>query len=729
MKNVRICLGMVVLGMTMLFSCNKEKVSVKAKSGGSDSGSHEPEELIEDAVFSASVEDELRTALNGSKIEWVAGDKISILWNGGSTTATAVNAGSSSSFPVDGRLVKADSYYAVYPSDISAAASASSVSVTIPSEQSGSFSSSCVMLAMTDDYELSFKNLCGLIRFSVSDESVSSVSIRSIDGTALTGTANLIFSEEIPTVSSVTATSSTITVPVSGSGTYYAAVLPGTTFAGFYFDITYSNGAQARVFSANSLTVPRGTVKNMGDIGDHIVVNTDGSITVRISSSRTNEVVPLTRGAELDFTDNDIPEWDLDYDFFSVSEGVVTFRSADGLYRLKADYTRHFLTAEAMKNTSETATLNNDGSGALWIIGGSIGKPCVFDNDWWESNGMCMSQVSDKVYQITLTAGQMAKICWADLKVFHQKGWGGEYKSYSTVNDETGLFSINSEGNITAYNAGNYLNLGDSYQFEVNLASGKDTPRLNIRTVSRPAAIKLNNTTLSQSSSGVHSAYMQLTQNNVAEITVNGYPVDLVDWFYDPCYLRVASGEKSFRLNVVTGYYRIELNGNEGYVRCQRVKSDGSNPTIKDGHGLWLMGKTDIAELRLSSPIGDTEGSFYCLAEVENMKFRFKGKTSKRDGSDVSTKGIRMNVHQLNFKYFGQNGWGWEIGNIKEDNKWAKPDYSKVVFTTEGGKFIHLDSGEIWSYVTLEENATYVFTIDLSTTATDGIERIDFYKE
>ena len=67
MKNVRICLGMVVLGMTMLFSCNKEKVSVKAKSGGSDSGSHEPEELIESAlplVRLQGIHGELKPQLN-----------------------------------------------------------------------------------------------------------------------------------------------------------------------------------------------------------------------------------------------------------------------------------------------------------------------------------------------------------------------------------------------------------------------------------------------------------------------------------------------------------------------------------------------------------------------------------------------------------------------------------------------------------------------------------------
>lgn len=728
MRKYSFLLLAALLGSMVLFSCNKEKVKVKAKSEGSNNPSQETEEVITDAEFSASVED-VKTTLSGNAIHWVAGDKISILWNGGATTATARTAGPASSFPVDGALAKADTYYAVYPSGISASVGASAVSVTIPSTQDGSFASSCIMVAKTANYELAFKNLCGLIRFTVNDETVTSVSIRSIDGVSLAGQASVTFSEGIPVVGSVTQTASSITIPISGAGTYYAAVLPGTTFSGFYIDLTYSDSTQARVFSSNSLTATRASLKDMGDLGDHIVVDPDGVVTVRLSSSRTSEVLPLTRGAELIFTDTDIPDWDLDYDFFSVSSGAVSFRSADGLYRLKADYTNHFLTAEAMKSATQTATLNSDGSGSLWVIGGSIGKPCVFSNDWWESNGMCMSQVSDKVYQITLTAGQMAKICWADLKVFHQKGWGGEYKSYSAVSDATGLFSVSDDGNITAYNGGHYLQLGDTYQFEVDLRNGKDSPRLNISTVSRTVNLTLNSTDLTQSQAGVLAANVSLTQNNPAEILVNGYSVDLTDWFYDPCYLKVNSGEKRFRMNAVSGNYRIELNGNEGYVRCQRVKANGSEPTIKDGHGLWLMGKNDFAELRISAPIGSTAGSFYCLAEVENMKFRFKGKTSKRNGSDTSQKGIRLNVNQLNFKYFGQNGWGWEMGRIMTDNPWADPDYSKVVFTTEGAKFIHRDGGEIWSYVTLEENATYILTIDLSTTATDGIERIDFYKE
>lgn len=46
-------------------------------------------------------------------------------------------------------------------------------------------------------------------------------------------------------------------------------------------------------------------------------------------------------------------------------------------------------------NGTSTATLNDDGTGALWIIGDGIGKPSVATNavGWTTEKGLCMSQI------------------------------------------------------------------------------------------------------------------------------------------------------------------------------------------------------------------------------------------------------------------------------------------------------------------------------------------------
>ena len=57
-------------------------------------------------------------------------------------------------------------------------------------------------------------------------------------------------------------------------------------------------------------------------------------------------------------------------------------------------------------NGTSTATLNDDGTGALWIIGDGIGKPSVATNavGWTTEKGLCMSQIEAKKYQVTSTS-------------------------------------------------------------------------------------------------------------------------------------------------------------------------------------------------------------------------------------------------------------------------------------------------------------------------------------
>ena len=58
---------------------------------------------------------------------------------------------------------------------------------------------------------------------------------------------------------------------------------------------------------------------------------------------------------------------------------VRWFLPIDGTYRVIANLALNYLEVLKMNGTS-TATLNDDGTGALWIIGDGIGKPPVATN-------------------------------------------------------------------------------------------------------------------------------------------------------------------------------------------------------------------------------------------------------------------------------------------------------------------------------------------------------------
>jgi hypothetical protein len=79
-------------------------------------------------------------------------------------------------------------------------------------------------------------------------------------------------------------------------------------------------------------------------------------------------------------------------------------------------------------NGSNLATLQDDGSGALWIIGTDIGKPTLANEVGWNPDkALCLAQVEAKKYQVTVVADESIKSTSINFKFFHQKGWGGEY--------------------------------------------------------------------------------------------------------------------------------------------------------------------------------------------------------------------------------------------------------------------------------------------------------------
>jgi len=135
----------------------------------------------------------------------------------------------------------------------------------------------------------------------------------------------------------------------------------------------------------------------------------------------------------------DLDAWWIDPDYFARdASGNLLFQPKAGNYRITADFNREYFIVEAL-NGSDLATLQADGSGAVWIIGEGIGKPSVATNavGWTTEKALCMAPVADKTYQITVVAGTTVTADNINFKFFHQKGWGGEFTNaaLSTTSD------------------------------------------------------------------------------------------------------------------------------------------------------------------------------------------------------------------------------------------------------------------------------------------------------
>ena len=235
-----------------------EKISVKAV--------HEGDE---------AVEPESRTSLNTSTgaVLWEAGDAIKMVWNGGSAVSDPiVSGGSSATFEVE---VGAGDKFAVYPSSVAASYDGSVFSVTVPAAQDGTFAAAAIEVAQHPGGEdLAFKNLGGLLQLVISDASVKSIRISSNDSTPLAGTAEVTFNAGLPVLGAITSPSASITLDVSGAGTYYAAVLPASLKAGIYIELFDSgDNLIGEKLTGNTLAVARRQIKKLGTIATTTISN------------------------------------------------------------------------------------------------------------------------------------------------------------------------------------------------------------------------------------------------------------------------------------------------------------------------------------------------------------------------------------------------------------------------------------------------------------------------
>ena len=183
---------------------------------------------------------------------------------------------------------------------------------------------------------------------------------------------------------------------------------------------------------------------------------------------------------------DDLDAWWIDPDFFTRdASGNLVFQPAAGDYRITADFNHEYFIVEALSG-GNLATLQADGSGAVWVIGEGIGKPSVATNavGWAPEKGLCMAPIGDKKYQISVVAGTTVTADNINFKFFHQKDWGGEFNNtaLSTTSDLifVGDGSNGRDPGNLGITEGQTLEAGATYVFTLDLADGPDHAVLTV---------------------------------------------------------------------------------------------------------------------------------------------------------------------------------------------------------------------------------------------------------
>lgn len=183
-----------------------------------------------------------------------------------------------------------DVYYAVYPSAAEVSLKKDNgedkLKVTIATKQDGTFKNACYYAAKTtkEAKKFDFKAISGIIKFQAATD-YKMVDIRNVEQTssrhALAATETCTFDGEDVTVTPAANISSTISIPLDGAGTYYAAVCGNAVNeVAFRFSKDAEDtpeesklGFEPGVYYNNLITFTPARIKNYGKLTDKIVTD------------------------------------------------------------------------------------------------------------------------------------------------------------------------------------------------------------------------------------------------------------------------------------------------------------------------------------------------------------------------------------------------------------------------------------------------------------------------
>lgn len=189
---------------------------------------------------------------------------------------------------------------------------------------------------------------------------------------------------------------------------------------------------------------------------------------------------------------DDLEEWWLDTDFIEdKGNGEFRFKPISGTYRITANFEHKYFRFDCLSSTGDFASLQEDGSGAIWILGDGFGKPSLANGPGWNAGkGVCLAPIGGGKHQVTFVSGKTIKSDNINFKFFHQNGWGGEFGHESLTTNSDLIFVGAGEtpgpgdekrdnGNLGLLK-GKKLEEGVSYVFTVDASAGKEAAVLTV---------------------------------------------------------------------------------------------------------------------------------------------------------------------------------------------------------------------------------------------------------
>lgn len=383
-------------------------------------------------------------------------------------------------------------------------------------------------------------------------------------------------------------------------------------------------------------------------------------------------------------------------DIFTHKSGEVwTFQAygqADYAYWFTADPDKKYINVEyrQVDDDPESAFANWDINHALYINGSNnIGFPSyqVSPINWQGGADVVLPQVEPNVYRITLVFGQQLNAdAQVNFKFFKGKNWGGdilpgtgegniwmEENPYLYVGGQDGASGDN--GNIYSQSTASFGN-GDkiSVTVDMNQTPGKvtvdyveyvptDFPTFNGVNMTKAGNNYFYEAALTQGG--------EFTLGNTSSIDM-----DIANAYVDE-FAATNLGNGTFKFNAISGNYTVMVMPTMNYVKIFPGFYEAPG-TFTNDKALWIIGSN------IGQPTSAQNNSNWSASLLNSIPV---AQVSENVYKIAFTYGQELTG--INFKFFGQYGWGTEFHG--EDLAMEPNDYFYI--NTPQGEWVYDEDG------------------------------------
>ena len=439
----------------------------------------------------------------------------------------------------------------------------------------------------------------------------------------------------------------------------------------------------------------------------------------------------------------------------ALTEGKMLKSSLDIYATLADGETSIANKAQSMNTVSYTSgTSSDDELAGIWLIGadGSIGKPAYTEGtDWHTENAIRMESLPNHIYKVDLTVGESLNKDFVNFKFFGQSGWGIEFvgttgTSYHVTSDSD-IFGIDNDGNVYLKDNQTLTN-GDTYLFFMDCSQGTDNAVMHVEkrvngvdglwmigasgsigdpTYTEGTGWDTNKAIqLTEEESGIYT-YTFVVGQNLNKDFVNfkffgqaGWGIEFHGTGTSPYLLSSTSnvfqvgdgtnGHDNGNIYLASGQsledgdeYKFTVNMTQGADKAVLSVSKIEKIVLDDIDGLWIIGAT--------GSVGNPnygEGTDWQTDRAIQMT-----ETSPKVYEYKFVVGESLNKDFVNFKFFGQAGWGIEF----QGSLYAPYHLTSLsnLFLVGNGDNGH-DNGNIYlaSGAQLVNGDEYLFKVDMT---------------